>query len=101
MDAIPPIKPVSGSTAIRLATPAAGAAPAGESFASTLSDAFATLNESQAEADRARMALASGQPVDLHDVMLTMEESSLNFQLGVTVRNKLVEAYQDIMRMQM
>ena len=38
--------------------------------------------------------------VDLHEVMLARETASLHFQLAVQVRNKLVEAYQDVMRMQ-
>ena len=46
------------------------------------------------------LKVASGEPVELHDVMLAQERASLGFELAVQVRNKLVEAYQDIMRMQ-
>ena len=44
---------------------------------------------------------ATGQATDLHDVMIKTEQANLTFQLGVQVRNKLVDAYQEIMRMQM
>ena len=46
------------------------------------------------------MRMAAGDPIDLHEVMLARETASLQFQLAVQVRNKLVEAYQDVMRMQ-
>ena len=44
--------------------------------------------------------LAAGEPVELHDVMIAMEEADLSLRLALQVRNKLVEAYQEIQRMQ-
>lgn len=51
-------------------------------------------------ADRALEGLALGETQNLHHVMLSMEEARLNFQLMVQVRNRVLEAYQDLMRMQ-
>jgi flagellar hook-basal body complex protein FliE len=45
--------------------------------------------------------LATGQDVSLVDTVLAMERTSLSFSLAMQVRNKVVEAYQDVMRMQM
>lgn len=44
--------------------------------------------------------LLSGEPVPLHRVMIAAEEASVSFQLMVEVRNKLLESYQELMRMQ-
>jgi flagellar hook-basal body complex protein FliE len=55
-----------------------------------------TLLSSQVDMQR----LAAGDVGNLHQVMLRMEESRLSFQLMLQVRNRLLESYQDVMRMQ-
>lgn len=52
------------------------------------------------EADAKVTALATGQDVELHDVMLALEAESMAMSLATTVRNKAVDAYQEIFRMQ-
>jgi flagellar hook-basal body complex protein FliE len=79
-------------------TAAAGNAAGG--FGQALTDAISSLSDSQNAADDASVRMAAGDPIDLHEVMLARETASLQFQLAVQVRNKLVEAYQDVMRMQ-
>ena len=69
-------------------------------FGQALNNAITNLNETQNAADDASVRMAAGDPIDLHEVMLARETASLHFQLAVQVRNKLVEAYQDVMRMQ-
>lgn len=54
----------------------------------------------QAEADTAVFQLAAGQADDLHGVMSALERASLALELTIAIRNKLVESYQEIMRMQ-
>lgn len=76
-------------------------AGAGHGFGQALTDAISTLDRLQQEADSQTMALAAGEPVELHDVMLAQDRASLSLQLALQVRNKLVEAYQDVMRMQL
>ena len=43
---------------------------------------------------------AAGEDVDLHELLISMEKTDINFQLAINVRDKLVSAYQEIMRMQ-
>lgn len=81
-------------------TPAAGPAGAASAFSSLLNDAVGNIDKLQKAADGNVQKLATGQPVDLHDVTISMEQASLSFQLGMQVRNKLIEAYQEVMRMQ-
>ena len=79
---------------------AVGARPAGADFGSVLGRAVDQLQDTQNRADALATDLASGRAVDLHEVVLASEEAQLTFQLAVQVRNKAVEAYQEIMRMQ-
>ena len=79
---------------------AAGVAPAA-GFGTALMNAIEGLDAVQKSADDKAMELATGEPVDLHEVMLSRETASLHMQLALQVRNKLVEAYQDVMRMQL
>jgi len=69
-------------------------------FGKALMNAIEGLDSVQKAADDKAMELATGEPVDLHDVMISRETASLHMQLALQVRNKLVEAYQDVMRMQ-
>lgn len=66
-----------------------------------LRNAIAELDASQKTADQGIAALVANEPVDLHQVMLQMEEASLRLNLALQVRNKIVEAYQEIQRMQL
>ncbi len=79
------------------ATPSTGAA--GADFGDALKQAVSALGELGAKADSSTLQLATGAPVDISEVMLNVESASLGFQLALQVRNKLVDAYQEIMRM--
>lgn len=76
------------------------AAPTGDSFASLLGRMVADVNAKQSIAGQAVAGLQSGQGVPLHQAVIAMEEASVSFQLMVEVRNKLLESYQELMRMQ-
>jgi flagellar hook-basal body complex protein FliE len=52
-------------------------------------------------AERAMSDLSAGKPVELHEVMISLERAQISVQTFVQVRNKLVEAYLDLMRMQL
>lgn len=71
----------------------------GPSFGDVLTQAINSLEQSQITADQAAQALATGETTDFADVMIKSEKASLNLGLAVQVRNKLLEAYQEIMRM--
>jgi flagellar hook-basal body complex protein FliE len=74
--------------------------PAGESFGSMLGRMVEEVNTRQNAASDAIQSLQSGGNVSLHQAVIAMEEASISFQLMVEVRNKLLESYQEIMRMQ-
>lgn len=69
-------------------------------FSSILDDALNRVNQLQIESDRNKMLLAIGEVDNLHDVTIAAEKANIALQLTLSVRNKVVEAYQEIMRMQ-
>lgn len=73
----------------------------GPDFTKVLKDAVNQVNETQQAAGELRTQFEMGKPdVDIVDVMLASQKSSLSFQAMTQVRNKLVSAYQEIMNMQ-
>jgi flagellar hook-basal body complex protein FliE len=58
------------------------------------------VNDLQLKADNEIQKLATGEAKNLHEVMLAVEKSGISFQFLTQVRNKAIEAYQEIMRMQ-
>ncbi len=70
------------------------------SFAQVLEDSLLEVNRMQQKADAAITALARGEGASLHETMIAMEQADVSFRLMMQVRNKIVEAYQEIMRMQ-
>ena len=58
------------------------------------------LSENIVDADVALQDLALDKPISTHEVMLTLEKAKLSMSIAVEVRNKLVEGYQEMMRMQ-
>jgi flagellar hook-basal body complex protein FliE len=72
----------------------------GSSFATVLKDSLSEVNKMQQKADAAVTALASGEKVSLHETMIAMEQADVSFRMMMQVRNKIVEAYQEILRMQ-
>ena len=71
------------------------------SFMDTLKEKLDEVNDKQLEAESATEAFVKGENVDIHQVMLATEEAKLSLQMAVQVRNKLVEAYQVLNRMQL
>jgi flagellar hook-basal body complex protein FliE len=72
----------------------------GDSFANVLGRVVGEVNARQGVANDAVAALQSGQNVSLHQAVIAMEEANISFQLMVEVRNKLLDSYQELMRMQ-
>ncbi len=72
----------------------------GPSFGETMMQALDSVNRLQKEADGDIEALMTGEKRDLHQTMISMEKAGISFQLMMQVRNKIVAAYQEIMRMQ-
>jgi len=78
-----------------------GAVDVTQSFSSLLNDSLAKLNAQQVEVDKLGEQFVMGELADTHQVMIAAEKASLGLELTVQVRNKVIEAYQDIMRMQL
>ena len=97
---LPPLALPKTDDKVATATEGNAASSAISGFGKALTNAIGGLNQVQNEADNKSVQLAAGDPIDLHEVMLARETASLDFQLALQVRNKLVEAYQDVMRMQ-
>ena len=69
-------------------------------FADTLKTAIGSVNELQKDADTKIQRLATGQSTNLHETMIAVEKADIALRLMLQVRNKVIEAYQEVMRMQ-
>ncbi len=72
----------------------------GPSFADTLAESLDKVNNLQKEADKAIEDFAIGKTRNIHETMIAVNKADLAFRLTMQVRNKIVEAYQEVMRMQ-
>ena len=71
------------------------------SFGTMVTQGLQQVNEQLLATQGDLQALAVGDVQNLHQVMIRMEESRISFQLMMQVRNRLLEAYQDVMKMQL
>ncbi|MCA0969145.1 flagellar hook-basal body complex protein FliE [Halobacillus litoralis] len=85
---------------VQVGKPGSTPAEAHAQFANQLKNAIHNVNESQAQSNEMTQALARGEVENLHDVMITAQKASITMQTTVQVQNKVVEAYKEIMRMQ-
>jgi flagellar hook-basal body complex protein FliE len=88
---IPPIAPAVAPSA----APGSGAA-----FSSVFTEAVAKVESFQQNAQTSVNRFLSGEGEELHQVALSTQQADLSFQLFMQVRNKVVSAYQEVMRMQ-
>ncbi len=70
-----------------------------QNFASVLKDSLNKVNETQMASDDLTTKLVNGEDVELHSVMIASQKASITMQATLEVRNKVVEAYQEMMRM--
>ncbi|MBS1706830.1 MAG: flagellar hook-basal body complex protein FliE [Armatimonadetes bacterium] len=83
------------------ASPAKAAPKKDGDFGNMLMDALKEVQQTQDQSQAAQSAFLAGQPgVEVHDLMIAMEKASTAMQLTLQVRNKMLEAYQEINRMQ-
>lgn len=76
------------------------AAPGAPSFGQALDAALESVSRVQNESDEATRLFAMGREIDLHTVLLQVEKADLSFRTMMEVRNKLLDAYREVMRMQ-
>lgn len=79
--------------------PSSGTKSSGD-FGNVLGQMVQEVQAKQAQANTAMTGVLAGDGVPLHEAVLASEEASVAFQLMVEVRNKLLESYQELMRMQ-
>jgi len=70
-------------------------------FQNILKESLDKVNDKQIEADNITNDFIAGKDVEIHEMMLSMEESKMALQLAIQVRNKVVEAVQELTRMQL
>ena len=75
------------------------AAPAAPGFDQLLGKFVNEVSDLQKQVDASVRRGASGEPEEVHDMLLAVNKAELSFRLLVEVRNKLVEAYQEVMRL--
>jgi flagellar hook-basal body complex protein FliE len=100
--AIHAVGQVAAGTASPLAaTGAAAAMPAASApFSDLMTDAIGQVSNLQGQANAAVNGLMTGTGVDVHTAMIATEKASMAFELALAVRNKAVQAYQQVMSMQ-
>jgi len=83
------------------ADPSSGVAGTGaQGFSAMLADKLGSAVELQNQGEAAAQALATGQTNDVSAATIAVEKAAVSMQLVAGVRNKAIEAYQDVMRMQ-
>ena len=109
---IPPIIPIMPLGAISPLTPTSlgntpninsgdGAQKAGTDFSKFLNDALNQVDALQSNVDAASLKVATGKSQDLSELMVALEKANLSLSLTVSVRDKVLDAYNQVMRMQM
>lgn len=81
-----------------------GTKPAGESgektrFGALLKDAISTVNDLQQKSDIEIQKIITGESDELHTAVIAMQRADVSFQMMMQVRNKIVQAYQEVLRM--
>ncbi|MFN3255993.1 MAG: flagellar hook-basal body complex protein FliE [Ilumatobacter sp.] len=103
--AIAPLPPISlpsvgALPAMPTSTPAATAGESGQSFGDQIGNALQSLSDAHTEVDQLAVKAATGDLTAVHDFTIATTEVQLMTQLTVEIRNKAIESFNDIMRMQ-
>lgn len=97
---IPPIQPVVAAVVDKIA-PVSTSGAGGTSFASLLGQAFSNVNSGQNQTGVAMDRFLSGEDTEVHQVAMVAQQAEMQFDLFMQVRNKVIAAYQEVMKMQM
>jgi len=101
MSNFPVTAPVVPVTPIVNQVPSEASEVAPTGFKDLLKGALQDLNASQMNSTTAMKEMATGEAKNLHQVILAMEQAGLTLQYAIQIRNKVLEAYQEIVRMQL
>lgn len=80
---------------------AAGVSSGESSFTNILTDAINNAKDTESSAQQQNVSLLTGDTDDLHTPMIEAQKAELALSLAIQVRNKVVEAYNEVMRMQL
>lgn len=100
MSALPPVAAVTANTLPSFLSPAPGAGTAGPSFSSLL-QGLQSMEAKITRADEMVKQFALDDSVPVHQVTYALEEARLSIELAMQVRSRLVEAYRDLMNIQL
>ena len=92
---IDPIKPIK-----QILPETSNVEKAGPNFKGILENAIEKVNSTTEKAEQAATDFATGKTSDIHSVIIAAEKADIMLQLTTEVRNKIVESYREIMRMQ-
>jgi flagellar hook-basal body complex protein FliE len=95
LSSLKPVQPLSVNQAV-----ASIDKPTATDFGKFLQEALEQVNTQQQEANVLKEKFVTGQLTDVHTLMIASEKASIGLQLTLQVRNKALEAYQEMMRMQ-
>jgi flagellar hook-basal body complex protein FliE len=91
---------ISGADAGAAATSAGGSGAQPTPFSDLLTDAVGQVDQLESQAHAAVAGLMTGSGVDVHQAMIATQKASMAFELALAVRNKAVQAYQQVIGMQ-
>jgi flagellar hook-basal body complex protein FliE len=100
VSAVPPIGALLPDDLVAPHADVQSAAGTSNAFGDLVTQGLSRVNETLQAGEVGLQRLAAGDMQNLHQVMIKLEESRLSFQLLMQVRNRLLEAYQDVMKMQ-
>ncbi|HUI79904.1 MAG TPA: flagellar hook-basal body complex protein FliE [Bryobacteraceae bacterium] len=96
-----PIAPVTSIPAFAPITAPSGQSSQPGAFQNVLQSAIQNIESANTTASQSVQKFLTGENEELHSAILAVQQASIAFDLGLQVRNKVVDAYQEIMRMQM
>ncbi len=88
-----------GKATVKLSADVVDIKEKGGEFSDLFSEMISSVNDLQLDSSEIQSAFLSGDPVELHQVMIKAEEAGVAMDLLLEIRNKLVDAYKEIMRM--
>ncbi len=102
MDPLAPLPPLQPLSPIAETPRSADQRTSGEpAFSDLLKQAVQEVNDAQAHAEGEARNLMVGDGTDMHSAILAVQKADVSFQMMMAVRSKLIDAYREVMRMQM
>jgi len=93
------INPITSDIPLSLGSRPAGAQEEKTRFGALLKDAISTVNDLSQQSDLEIRKIMTGESDELHTAVVAMQKADVSFQMMMQVRNKIVQAYQEVLRM--